>query len=218
MSRRPHPGGSICPAPLAPPLGSVPSSSSPPHLSVSEALSTCRPLVSGQTCLGGRHGRSFLWGPFPRLPGSPPRPPLLSSQAPSFTPPASGGFSARVPSPGSQSPAPPRSLAPAPSASWAAPVLPVRHRPSCPPGAPSAGPWAAASRDSVNGTLSRARRCTGAHARWLPQTLGTQALPPTCPRPLGLPEKFVQVFHKLVWRTTFQPPQPSLCFIVFPVS
>nr|XP_014336160.1 PREDICTED: C-Jun-amino-terminal kinase-interacting protein 2 [Bos mutus] len=37
---------------------------------------------------------------------------------------ASGGFSARVPSPGSQSPAPLRSLSPAPSPSWAAPVLP----------------------------------------------------------------------------------------------
>lgn len=111
-------------------------SSPRPATGLSPLLQLTSPPLSQRLCLPAglwsvaRHawvavmGHSFLWGPFPRLPGSPPRPPLLTSQAPSFTPPASGGFSARVPSPGSQSPAPPRSLSPAPSPSWAAPVLP----------------------------------------------------------------------------------------------
>lgn len=94
------------PSTPAPPLGSVPSSSSPPHLSVSEALSTCLPLGQRPDVLGGLCGAQLPVGPFPHLPGSPPWPPLLTSQAPSFTPPASGGFSAQVPCLGSQSPAP----------------------------------------------------------------------------------------------------------------
>ena len=60
------------------------------------------------------------------------------------------------------------------------------------------------------------------HAWWLPQTLGTHmSFPPTCPHPLGLAERFVRVFHKLVWKTRTNlsaVPVDSVlyCFFQFP--
>lgn len=152
-------------------------------------------------------------GPFPHLPGSPPlaSSPDLSGtflHAPSFW-----ASSARAPCLGSQFQL---QLPLTGALPELGPALchPGRHRPSCPPECPLAGPWAAASRDSVKGTLTQ--RCTGAHARWLPQTLGTHEFPRNVPVLLGWLKSSIQVLHKLEFgEQLFSHPNGSVLYCVF---